>query len=283
MGFLWKLIGEEAVRYCRNIASCPPVCVSLNCLHASAIGLPTSCSRENSCQNLSPGGVTQANFPPLSECSVDIFDDATSVHFSLLMVLLLHCALNCNMPLSEPCMTYYCLRMLPWGSCKVRHRWHICRFSSPVLPERISRLVSPFIHSLHHGSLNSFSCPFKGRVNPPSIWHAVHLAERHGGWLGDREGREEVVVVVGGVSLWEVSSWADGPLSGVVSGVFTWRRRLQDLTGPGLGIQVATAPPDQLEERWDHLTLAGRWYTFLCCFVLLMPRHKSPETIKEFS
>lgn len=29
--------------------------------------------------------------------------------------------------------------------------------------------VGSFIHSLHHGAVNSFSYPVKGRVNPPSI------------------------------------------------------------------------------------------------------------------
>lgn len=54
----------------------------------------------------------------------------------------------------------------------------------------------------------------------------------------------------GGGPHWEVSSRPDGPLSGVVSGVLAWQRRLQDLTGPRQGIQVAVAPPVQLEKRW---------------------------------
>lgn len=45
------------------------------------------------------------------------------------------------------------------------------------------------IHSLHHAAVNSFSYPVKGRVNPPSIWHAAHLVERHSGWLEGGEPR----------------------------------------------------------------------------------------------
>lgn len=49
--------------------------------------------------------------------------------------------------------------------------------------------------SLHGGHVDSFSYPVKGRVKPPSIRHAAHLAERHRGCsLG------------GGRALWEVSS-----------------------------------------------------------------------------
>lgn len=79
--------------------------------------------------------------------------------------------------------------------------------------------VGSFIHSLHPGAVKLFSYPLKGRVNPPSIWHAAHLAERHSGCSGGRGAVEVVVVVVGGGGgpVWEVWSWADGPLSSVVS------------------------------------------------------------------
>lgn len=63
-----------------------------------------------------------------------------------------------------------------------------------------------------------------------------------------------------------VCGWGQLSLGGVVlsrwtslwrSKSFAWQRRPQDLTGVGHNIQVAVAPPDQLEERWDHLTLPG--------------------------
>lgn len=70
--------------------------------------------------------------------------------------------------------------------------------------------------------------------------------------------------------LWEVSSWPDGPLSGVVRVLLTWQKRLQDLTGPRQGIQVATVPPDQLEKRWAiwHSDENDTLFFCCCCFVL---------------
>lgn len=72
------------------------------------------------------------------------------------------------------CQTLTCYSVNPPQNKKIGQTWHICRFSSSA---------GGFIHSLHHGAVNSFSYPVKGRVNPPSIWHAAHLAERHSGWL----------------------------------------------------------------------------------------------------
>lgn len=95
--------------------------------------------------------------------------------------------------------------------------------------------------------------------------------------LEERQGEEEGKRVSGGVVVWwgHMRGAGEGvvgrgggqsSLGGVVlsrwtslwrSKSFAWQRRLQDLTGVGHNIQVAAAPPDQLEERWDHLTLPG--------------------------
>ncbi len=262
----WGVRGNWWERCCLSCA-----CLWIVCMHQQLV-YPQAVHLNISCQNLSACGFTQANF-----------------HFLSIVLLFLSVKKTAYLPLVWPCfyIVWNITTCYPVNPAFVPQNENIVQSQTQVTYLSIQQpgcsSAGGFIHSLHHGAVNSFSYPVKGRVNPPSIWHAAHLAERDGGWLeggelwgscgGDDGG--------GGGTLWEVSSWADGPLSGVVSGVFTWQRRLQDLTGPGHSIQVATAPPDQLEERWDHLTLAGKWYTLLCCFVL--SRHKSPEPIKEFS
>lgn len=266
-----EIDGREAVR----------CCLSRDCLHASAIGLPTSCSPERQLPKSVGLRAHPSTFPHFLSSVLLFLNPPPKKQLTIIFLWLCFCILLYLM------LTCYSVNytLVPHNEKTVQSQTQVTYLS---IQQQSSSRAGGFTHSLHHGAVNSFSYPVKGRVNPPSIWHTAHLAERHSGWLEGGESRGSCCDVErggggggGGCILWEVLSWADGPLSGVVSGVFTWQRRLQDLTGPGLSIQVATAPPDQLEERWDHLTLAGKWYTFLCCFVLSW--HKSPEPIKEFS
>lgn len=158
MGCVWKLMGErlwDAV-------------VAVNCLHASAIGLPTSCSPEHQLPKSIGPGFTQANIHTFS--ALFHFWPKKVSHLALVWPCF-HTVSNVNMLPSEPCIHVSMRR-----SCKVRHRWHICRFSSRAAGVQ----VGSFIHCI---MVLWIHYPFKGRVNPPSIWHAAHLAERHSDWV----------------------------------------------------------------------------------------------------
>lgn len=163
-----EIDGREAVR----------CCLSRDCLHASAIGLPTSCSPEHQLPKSVGLGVHPSKFSTLSECCFVIFKPLKKqLAIILCGRVFTLCPVNVNMLLSEPCA----------HSEKIVQSQTQVTYLSIQQPS-CSR-AGGFTHSLHHGAVNSFSYPVKGRVNPPSIWHAAHLAERHSGWLEGGESR----------------------------------------------------------------------------------------------
>lgn len=156
-----EIDGGEAVSCCQSRA----------CLHASAIGLPTSCSPERQLPKSVSPRVHPSKFPHFLSIIFVIFDLKKAV---------------------------YALFLWPCFCVVFRHR-SLTRFSvnaeSQIQVTYLSiqqprcKSAGGSIHSLHHAAVNSFSYPVKGRVNPPSIWHAAHLVERHGGWLEGGEPR----------------------------------------------------------------------------------------------
>lgn len=130
--------------------------LSVNCLHASAIGLPTSCSPEHQLPKSVCLQVHSSTFPHFLSIAL-LFLSTKKKTKNSLPSFCFRVVSNVNMLLDEPRV-----RVSELNDRAKSNTGDISVDSAGVQ-------VGSFIHSLHHGAVNSFSYPVKGRVNPPSI------------------------------------------------------------------------------------------------------------------
>ncbi len=79
------------------------LCLSVNCLYASAIGLPTSCSPEHQLPKSVGLRVHPSKFPLSEHCFVIFVSEKNSLP-STCVAVLLHCVKYYYMLPSEPCI-----------------------------------------------------------------------------------------------------------------------------------------------------------------------------------
>lgn len=139
-------------------------CLSRDCLHASAIGLPTSCSPEHQLPKSVGLRAHPSTFPHFLSSVLLLFLNPPSLkktayhHFCV--ALLLHFVLSM--------LTCYSVNsaLMPHNKKSRQSQTQVTYLS---IQQPSSSRAGGFTHSLHHGAVNSFSYPVKGRVNPPSI------------------------------------------------------------------------------------------------------------------